>query len=141
MNGPAIDTHNERINFGKYVGELWTRLPVSYLKWIITTQARDHEIATAELARRGIPLTDDGIELSAHAIDSASLRLWAEYLGNKAENEGLHRWLKRITAEALAGGEVDDRNRVVWEGRVLLCLEVTPLVTIVKTCMIQHNTG
>lgn len=141
MSADPINTHNERINFGKYTGELWTRLPVSYLKWIITSQARDHEIATAELARRGIPLTDDGIELSAHAIDSASLRLWAEFMPGHADGEGLHAWLKRITAEAIAGGEIDHNGRYVWQGRVLLAVEVGPLVTIVKTCMIRHNTG
>jgi hypothetical protein len=141
VSADPIDTHGKRIEFGKYTGERWTRLPVSYLKWIVTTQARDHDIARAELERRGTPLEDDGLEISNHAIDSASLRLWAEYLGDKRKNEGLHRWLKRITTEALKGGEVDERNRVVWEGRVLLCLEIGPLVTVVKTCMIKHKTG
>ena len=29
-----IDTHDMRVEFGKHRGERWTRVPVSYLRWI-----------------------------------------------------------------------------------------------------------
>ncbi len=137
----APNTHHERINFGKYAGELFTRLPVSYLRWMVTNETRDHEMAQAELDRRGIPVTDDGFEISGHAIDTASLRLWAEYIHDRGQDEGLHAWLKRIMAEALKDGEVDEQQRACWRGRVLLCLEVGPIVTVLKTCMIRHKSG
>lgn len=68
-----IDPHGKRITFGKHKGELFTRLPVSYLKWMVNEKAQEWEIAKAEFERRGdtMPL----VELSGHAIDNASLRV------------------------------------------------------------------
>jgi DNA (cytosine-5)-methyltransferase 1 len=36
----AIDTHHLVCDFGKHKGELWTRVPVSYLKWLVNQPAR-----------------------------------------------------------------------------------------------------
>ncbi len=131
----APNTHGERIGFGKYAGERYTRLPVSYLRWMVTNQTRDHDMAQAELDRRGIAVTDDGLEISGHAIDTASLRLWAEFQHDHNEGEGLNTWLRRILTEALAAGEPDANNRLTWRDRVTLVIEPGELVTVLKTCM------
>ena len=30
-----IDTNNLIVNFGKHNGELWTRVPLDYLQWLV----------------------------------------------------------------------------------------------------------
>lgn len=101
-----MNTHNLRIEFGKHKGELWTRLPVSYLKWIVNEPGMSEdkkEIARAEMDRRGT--VTPTIEVSGHAIDRASLSLrktW--HLTALNENEGLHAWLVRVATEALEKG-------------------------------------
>ena len=65
----AINTHGQRIEFGKHKGELFTRLPVSYLKWMINENAQQSDIAKAEFERRGDTMPE--VELSGHAIDNA----------------------------------------------------------------------
>lgn len=104
-----IVTHNLRCDFGKHNGELWTRMPVSYLKWLINQPRRNSsdiaaDIAAAELKRRGT--VTPTIEISGHAIDSASLRCrrtWHQTA--KDESEGLHAWLVRMATEALSAAE------------------------------------
>ena len=101
-----INTHNLRVDFGKHKGELWTRVPVSYLKWLSNQPERNaadisHDIARAELKRRGT--VTPTIEVSGHAIDRASLncrKIWHQTALD--ENEGLHAWLCRMAAAALA---------------------------------------
>lgn len=99
-----INTHNLVIDFGKHKGSLWTRVPVSYLHWLINAAPLNgsaaRAIARAELKRRGttLPL----IEVSGHAIDRASLscrKIWHQTA--RDENEGLHAWLCRVAMEAL----------------------------------------
>ena len=67
-----INPHGEIIGFGKHKGERFTRLPVSYLRWMINEKTRQHEIAKAEFDRRGDTMPK--VDLSGHAIDKASLR-------------------------------------------------------------------
>lgn len=110
----TINTHNLRIEFGKHKGELWTRVPVSYLKWLVNTPstfplsprmqnaaAPAVDIAKAELERRGT--FTPTVEVSGHAIDRASLscrKTWHQTA--KDDQEGLHAWLCRVAAESLA---------------------------------------
>lgn len=102
-----INPHGMICDFGKHSGELWTRIPVSYLFWIVNQDGFDRErkaIAQAEIERRGAvkPL----IEVSGHAIDRASLRFrkrWHTTALN--DSEGLHAWLCRVASEALVKGE------------------------------------
>lgn len=129
------DPHNVRIQFGKYCGERFTRLPLSYLRWMVRTSTRDAALAEAELNRRGKGLHEHDIEITGHAVDTASLRLWAEFLHDHGEREGLHAWLQRVAAEALAGGEVDRKGRAIWRERVLLAYEQDGPVAVVKTVM------
>lgn len=102
----TINTHNLRIEFGKHKGELWTRVPVSYLKWLVNTPMANgatvaQDIAKAELDRRGT--FTPTVEVSGHAIDRASLscrKTWHQTA--KDDQEGLHAWLCRVAAESLA---------------------------------------
>lgn len=107
-----INTHNLIIDFGKHKGERWTRLPLSYLKWMINEVGGDKgEIAMAELTRRGSQMPRE-VELSAHAVDKASLRLrktWHQTA--KDGNEGLYTWLVRVASEALASDS--ERSEVI----------------------------
>jgi len=98
-----MNTHGEIIEFGKHKDELFTRVPVSYLTWMVNQETRQHELARAELERRHHKLPE--VELSAHAIDNASLRcrnIWHE---TSKKDEGLYTWLERMTLEALANGQ------------------------------------
>ncbi|MDX1429914.1 MAG: hypothetical protein R3282_06485 [Rhodothermales bacterium] len=132
----SIDTHNLRVDFGKHRGERWTRLPVSYLRWIVNLSPPHScaEIAKAELERRNIPLVNVDVEISGHAIDSASLRLQKQWHDTRHENEGLHSWLQRICVHALDKDDPDSEGRLDWYG-VRLVFEEGALVPILKTCM------
>ncbi len=102
-----LKTHHLVCEFGKHKGELWTRIPVSYLKWLVNTTPLPNStagegrlIAAAELKRRGT--VTPTIEISGHAIDSASLRCRKTWHECSNPNEGLHAWLCRMAVEALA---------------------------------------
>ena len=134
----SVDTHNYRMAIGRHKDELITRVPVSYLKWLANTPAhREHEFGKAELARRGT--VTPTLEVSGHAIDSASLRLrktWHETASSP--KEGLHAWLCRRAAEAweqrheiaASGGEV----LVVHDG-IKWVFEFSGVWPVLKTVM------
>ncbi len=104
-----INTHGLIVDFGKHAGQPWTRVPVSYLRWLVNTpggsRTNAKAIAAAELKRRGTTLPT--IELSGHALDRASLacrKIWHQTA--KDDQEGLYSWLCRIGREAIErGGE------------------------------------
>lgn len=112
-----MNTEGVTIKFGKHKGELFTRLPPGYLRWMVQNETTDHQIARAELERRGDAAEFD-IEISAHAIDRASLRLLPLYeRTRKNQNEGLHTWLQRnaLDAHALAdGADTVEHMGVKW---------------------------
>lgn len=100
-----INTHNLIVEFGKHKGERWTRLPISYLKWLVNQPGCQwKKIAQAELDRRGIT-TPTELEVSGHAIDSASLRVRRIWHKTRRGNEGLYSWLYRVGNEALKKSE------------------------------------
>lgn len=114
-----ITTHNARVSFGRWKGELLTRVPVSYLRWAVCNQvdARQplpdcrpvplivdfHEACTLELDRRGERVQD--VEISGHAVDrcTSSDYLWGIYQANRIADqgghgpEGLFQFLERCT--------------------------------------------
>jgi hypothetical protein len=101
-----INTHNLIVTFGKHRGERWTRIPVSYLVWLVNERGAHAGIAQAELDRRGYTPPSD-LQISDHAIDRASLRcrhIWHQTAKN--EDEGIVSWLKRMTNEAIEKGKV-----------------------------------
>lgn len=115
-----LTTHGVRINFGKHKGERLTRVPVSYLRWVANqdidisppgTTVTWGTLAQAELDRRGADIPE--IEISNHAIDTASLRVLPIWQKEAREGEGLHHWLVRAAASARTWGIPSTRN----EGR------------------------
>jgi hypothetical protein len=101
-----INTHGVIIGFGKHKGTLLTRVPLSYLKWLINEVGMDpkwRDLARAEFERRGdtMPL----VEISGHAIDKASLRVLNLWESTRNRKEGLYSWLQRITLRALKEGK------------------------------------
>jgi hypothetical protein len=106
-----IDTNNLIIDFGKYKGQLWTRVPVSYLQWLLNQKDDnikykkqfdyDKKIAKSELNRRGTNLQHD-VEITPHAVDKASLRVRKIWHQTCNENEGIYTWLSRIAGQAIA---------------------------------------
>lgn len=135
----AIDTHNLRVGFGKHKGELWTRVPVSYLKWLVNSKPMEsgdnsaRDIAAAELKRRGT--VTPTVEVSGHAIDRASLncrKIWHQTALD--ENEGLHAWLCRVAAEALAANDETKSGKLHHCG-MLFVFEFGECYPILKTVM------
>ena len=122
MAGKHINTHGLKVDFGKHKGELWTRVPVGYLRWCVNELPKDrdtHRIAEAELARRGdtMPTT---VNISNHAIDKASLRLLTAWQANRYDDEGLYSWLVRMCNEALKAEDGNRPKRITYNGCVLI---------------------
>ena len=109
-----MNTHGVRINFGKHNGELITRLPISYIRWMINSRSRMWEYAKAEFERRGDTMPK--VELSGHAIDNASLRVRKIWHETREEDEGLYSWLQRMALEAIEHGEKLDSGKIKYKG-------------------------
>lgn len=125
----AVNTHNIRIPYGRHKGELFTRIPVSYLKWMVNSEQNMADIAKAELERRGTVTPD--FDISGHAIDRVSLScrdIWHE---SRNENEGIHAWLIRMAAEALKV-EPDRKNRRHYN-MMKFCFEMDGVWPVLKT--------
>jgi hypothetical protein len=114
-----MNTHNIICDFGRHNGMLYTRMPISYLKWMIQSGHSKAEIAKAELNRRGT--VTPNLEVSGHAIDRASLncrKIWHETARNN--DEGLHAWLVRICEESLSKCKPDEENIIFYNGMKLI---------------------
>lgn len=98
-----IETHGVRMPNGRHAGERITRVPQSYLRWMIRANHQLADTAQAELERRGSRMPP--IEASSHAIDRASQRCLKVWKQTRDGDEGLCTWLCRLGAEALAKAE------------------------------------
>lgn len=127
----AINTHGQRIQFGKHKGELFTRLPVSYFKWMVNENAPQADIAKAEFERRGDTMPE--VELSGHAIDNASIRVRKIWHETKNENEGIYSWLQRMTKESLEANNV--HNGKYKHKGMKLVIEQGEELPVLKTIM------
>jgi hypothetical protein len=127
-----LNTHGVVINYGRHKGELVTRLPVSYLRWMINEKAPMWEYAKAEFDRRGDTMPK--IELSGHAIDNASLRVRKIWHETKLENEGLYSWLQRVTLEAIERGERLESGKIKYL-RMKFVIEQGEEYPVLKTIM------
>lgn len=132
----AINTHNRTVDFGRHKGEMYTRLPVSYLNWMVNSNHSRKEIAEAELARRGTTMPE--LELSGHAIDRASngelLQMWQNV--NRETREGFHSWLLKMAQAAWGApdeSKKDGDNRY-WYG-FKWCFEGGEKWPVLKTVM------
>jgi len=104
-----MKTHHLVIDFGRHQGTLYTRVPVSYLKWMVNTDHTHKGIAQAELERRGTVTPD--ADISGHAIDRASLFCFDIYRRTRHKGEGLNAWLIRMMREAMDAGLIDDTGK------------------------------
>lgn len=136
MNAPG--THHVRLTFGKHRDELLTRVPVSYLKFMVANRTPQAELAEAELKRRGT--VTPTIEVSGHAVDRASLSCRALWHETRTADEGLHAWLVRMATEALGHGVVNDRGRHEYRG-MQFAFELTTAWPILKTVMPAKHRG
>ena len=108
-----INTHNLIVDFGKHKNERWTRIPFSYLKWLVNeTEGDKKEIAEAELKRRGSTIIPTVIELSGHSIDRAS------QITNEWKEQGVHSWLKNLGNEALS--TTKGKEKIKYRGYKLI---------------------
>jgi uncharacterized protein (DUF3820 family) len=130
-------TENITIEFGKHKGELWTRVPVHYLRWLINESSplsKPHEMARFELERRGTVLEHE-INLTPHAIDRFYQRYKRAGLSRSdiLGYGGIYSALMALSIEALKlcnGGP----NKVEYKGLKFIFYKRN-LDTILKTVM------
>jgi len=130
-----MNTHGLVVDFGKWNGHLYTRVPVQYLLWMVQKGHTKADIAQAELTRRGTVVPE--IDISGHAIDSASKRLLKVWSDDKMDTgEGLHAWLCRVAMEAYSKRKSEAHDYTVYRGiKWVFELGVWP---VLKTVML-HN--
>jgi len=101
---PEVNLSTYVLQFGKrWRGTRIQEVDQSYLSWMVNAKAGPWEIAESELERRGWHVPE--VDLSGHAIDSASLRIRKQWHDDRKTTEGLHSWLSRVVPEAIAKGE------------------------------------
>jgi len=121
-----IDTHNLIVDFGRHKGERWTRIPISYLKWLINEVGGGKgAIAQAELSRRGTTMPTE-LVLSGHAIDRAS------QITNEWKEAGVYSWLTNKANEAL---EIADGKEKIKHKGYKFCFTYGNHFPTLKTIM------
>lgn len=128
-----LNPHGIMLSFGKHSGTLLTRVPVSYLKFMINNRTKQWELAKAEFERRGDTMPT--VEISGHALDNASLRvrkIWHETALDASE--GLYSWLCRMVNECIDVGEHLGEGRFKYNGMKLV-IEVGAEFPVLKTIM------
>lgn len=130
----VLDTHNLKVDFGRHRGQLYTRLPISYLRWMINTDHSRKEYAEAELIRRGTPNPE--LEVSIHAMDRFSEKYIWKWLDLEQPRKGLNSWLIEQAGAALVHGNKDskDPNRIAYMG-ITYVFEECDLWPVVKTIL------
>lgn len=131
-----INTHDMIVDFGKHKGERYTRLPVSYLRWMVNENHSRADIAAAELQRRGTTLPD--MDISGHAIDRASQHCLKIWKATARQDEGLHAWLCRMAADALEKGDVLADGKIAFAG-MKFAFEKDGVWPVLKTVMRQKG--
>ena len=135
MTKQLSDTQPFIMQVGRHAGTPITRVPVSYLLWIVNSNGPHVAQAQDELERRGTVVP--ALDISGHAVDRASqqlLHIWQKY---HQHNEGLHAWLVRMAGEALHQGRPDPANaeRISYMGVVFVfefCDKWPVLKTIIR---------
>lgn len=127
----AMNTHELVCDFGRHAGEPYTRLPVSYLRWMVNARHSRADIAEAELKRRGTVTPD--IDITGHAIDRASQRCLDLWQKSRQGPEGLHAWLHRMAVAALEKpADVNGRHRC---GEIIFVIDQAGCWPVVKTVL------
>ena len=128
-----INTHNLIVEFGKHKGQRWTRLPISYLKWLINEGTQYSNIAKAELKRRGTTLNQE-IEISNHAIDRASIACIKHWEKTRKKNEGIYSWLIRMSKAAIK--QDGKKEKITYKG-IIFIFCYGELYPTLKTIMVK----
>jgi hypothetical protein len=133
-----MNTHNMVVDFGKHRGELYTRLPVSYLKWMVNSDHSKAEIAQAELDRRGT--TTPAIEVSGHALDRASQQLLSKWKKDTddGKKQGIHSWLIENAQKAIINGKSPEEGVYIYRGMKFIFL-IGSAYPVLKTVMRKKN--
>ena len=126
-----INTHGYQMKTGRHKDKLITRVPVSYLTWMVGIKHSEAAYARAELNRRGT--VTPTLDVSGHAIDRASLTCRDIWHQTKNPDEGLHAWLVRMATGALAHGE--PRKEKIAYGGMLFAFDTDCEWPVFKTVM------
>ena len=126
-----INTHGYTMKNGRHAGLLITRVPISYLKWMVCSKHSEARYAQAELDRRGTVTPD--LDVSGHAVDRASLNCLDLWRKTRNQDEGLHAWLIRMSQDALANGK-PKRGKTAHAG-MLFAFERDGVWPVLKTVM------
>ena len=131
-----VRTDNVEIGFGKHRGQLWTRLPVSYLRWIMQQERKGQiekaqDYAGSELERRGTDLSIE-MEITPHAINKCSLRHMGLYRAKKKKDEGIYTFILRMASFSIEKGEelVDGKRKIAG---VTFCFDFSLCQPVLKT--------
>lgn len=142
-----MNTHDAIVLGGKHKDERLTRVPVGYLRWAVSTGVEAVKVrlvdgrcvkfcdaARAEIERRGERIQD--IEVSGHAVDRASLKLYKDFQAtrNTEKDEGLYSWLQRIALDGLESAEdAGDGKKHVVRGKRKLVVDTSLVIPCVLT--------
>lgn len=110
---PQMDTRFILCTHPRVNGQSYTAVRITLLKRIAETDHLSATFAKEELLRRGY--TDLPIEVSAHAIDSASNRYWKVWVQKRRAQQGLVSWLREQAMYAYLKGVPVDDNVLVRE--------------------------
>jgi Putative quorum-sensing-regulated virulence factor len=116
-------THHLICDFGKHKGVPYTRLPVSYLNWMVNAGHHCADVAKAELSRRGTTMPE--LEVSGHALDRASqycLDFWMADT-NTGATAGISSWLIALATQARVLGKPDLKGRIAYRGMLFAFVE------------------
>lgn len=83
---------------GVHKGVEITKVPVSYLNWMVNIGHRDRSRAQEELDRRG-SITPD-LDISPHALNRFSERYIERFLLRKDKKVGIHTFLYKMAKKA-----------------------------------------
>jgi len=127
-----LNTQDVTLTFGKHKGERIQRVPVHYLTFMVRNGTAQANYAQAELDRRGTTIPE--IQVSGHAIDSASLRLLETWKSHREATEGLNSWLCRSAWAAWCMRESPIEKEVTMLG-IVWCFDLDgawPVLLTVK---------
>lgn len=102
------------LGFGVHRGTPITRVPVSYLWWMVNKQTQQWEDAEAELERRGSIRPE--CEVSGHAVDRASQKLLGVWAATRMDDEGIYSWLCRNFLDAIESGTQVEPGKYHYNG-------------------------
>lgn len=126
------------LSIGKYAGFPLSRIPADYLNWMVSKDHSEKVVAEKELERRKSLANE--VEITAAAIDRASLSCLQEWRRTRNPREGLHAWLLRLSKAAVAQGEAD-KDGSIPIGDLLLHFDKGAGWPVLKSISTRKLTG